>query len=61
MSVYKEVIAKTDPKRVGLIGTSAGGEMLLEMGSRAEQLSLPMPGAIAYGTPMSDSTKTGHT
>jgi acetyl esterase/lipase len=61
MSVYKEVIAKTDPKRVGLIGTSAGGALVLEMGLRAKQLSLPLPGAIASGTPMSDSTKTGDT
>jgi acetyl esterase/lipase len=61
MSVYKEVIAKTDPKRVGLIGTSAGGALVLEMGLRAKQLNLPLPGAIASGTPMSDSTKTGDT
>ena len=59
MAVYKEVIGKTDPKRVGLIGTSAGGALVLEMGLRAKQLGLPMPGAIASGTPMSDSTKTG--
>ena len=59
MAVYKDVIARTDPKRVGLIGTSAGGALVLEMGLRAKQLGLPMPGAIASGTPMSDSTKTG--
>jgi acetyl esterase/lipase len=61
MTVYKEVIAKTDPRRVGLIGTSAGGALVLEMGLRAKQLNLPLPGAIASGTPMSDSTKTGDT
>ena len=61
MAVYKEVIGKTDPKRVGLIGTSAGGALVLEMGLRAKQLGLPLPGAIASGTPMSDSTKTGDT
>ena len=61
IAVYKEVISKTDPKRVGLIGTSAGGALVLEMGLRAKQLGLPMPGAIASGTPMSDSTKTGDT
>ncbi len=61
MAVYKAVIAKTDPKRVGLIGTSAGGALVLEMGLRAKQLGLPMPGAISAGTPMSDSTKTGDT
>ena len=61
MAVYKEIISKTDPKRVGLIGTSAGGALVLEMGLRAKQLGLPLPGAIASGTPMSDSTKTGDT
>lgn len=61
MAVYKDVIAKTDPKRVGLIGTSAGGALVLEMGLRAKQLGMPLPGAIASGTPMSDSTKTGDT
>lgn len=61
MAVYKAVIAKTDPKRVGLIGTSAGGALVLEMGLRAKQQRLPLPGAIASGTPMSDSTKTGDT
>jgi epsilon-lactone hydrolase len=61
MAVYKEVIAKNDPKRVGLIGTSAGGAMVLEMGLRAKQLNMPLPGAIASGTPMADSTKTGDT
>jgi monoterpene epsilon-lactone hydrolase len=61
MAVYKEVIAKTDPKRVGLIGTSAGGALVLEMGLRAKQLGISLPGAIASGTPMSDSTKTGDT
>ena len=61
MAVYKEVIGKSDPKSVGLIGTSAGGALVLEMGLRAKQLGLPLPGAIASGTPMSDSTKTGDT
>ena len=61
MAVYKDVIGKSDPKSVGLIGTSAGGALVLEMGLRAKQLGLPLPGAIASGTPMSDSTKTGDT
>ena len=61
MAVYKAIIAKVDPKRVGLIGTSAGGALVLQMGLRAKQLGLPLPGAIASGTPMSDSTKTGDT
>ena len=61
MAVYKDLIGRSDPRRVGLIGTSAGGALVLEMGLRAKQLGMPMPGAIASGTPMSDSTKTGDT
>ncbi|MDB5956255.1 alpha/beta hydrolase [Ramlibacter sp.] len=61
MAVYRAVIARTKPKRVGLIGTSAGGALVLEMGLRARQLGLPLPGAMASGTPMSDSTKAGDT
>lgn len=61
MAVYRAVIARTDPRRVGLIGTSAGGALVLEMGLRAKQMGIALPGAIASGTPMSDSTKTGDT
>jgi monoterpene epsilon-lactone hydrolase len=59
MTVYKAAIKMQAPGRVGLIGTSAGGALVLEMGLRAKMENLPMIGAIASGTPMSDSTKTG--
>ena len=39
MAVYKAVVAKADPKRVGLISTSAGGALVLEMVLRAKQTS----------------------
>jgi len=61
MAVYKNVLKTTDAKNVGIIGTSAGGALVLEMGLRAKQLNLPMVGAIASGTPMSDVTKVGDT
>ena len=59
VSVYKEVLKTTPPKNVAFFGTSAGGALTLEMVLRARQDGLPMPGAIAPGTPMSDVTKTG--
>ncbi len=59
MTVYKSVVKTTDPKNVGVFGTSAGGALTLEMMLKAKQDGLPMPGAIAPGTPMSDVTKTG--
>ncbi len=59
MTVYRSAIKTTDPKNVGIVGTSAGGALVLEMVLKAKQDGLPMPGAIAPGTPMSDVTKTG--
>jgi epsilon-lactone hydrolase len=59
MTVYKSVIKSTDPKRVAVFGSSAGGALTLEMMLRAKQEGLPMPGAIAPGTPMADTTKVG--
>ncbi len=59
MTVYRSVLKTTDPKNVGVLGTSAGGALVLEMMLRARQLGLPMPGAIAPSTPMSDATKVG--
>jgi epsilon-lactone hydrolase len=61
MAVYKNVLKTTAAKNIGIIGTSAGGALVLEMGLRAKQLNLPMFGAIASGTPMSDVTKVGDT
>lgn len=59
MTVYRAALKTTDPKRVGVFGSSAGGALTLEMMLRAKQDNLPMPGAIAPGTPMSDVTKHG--
>ncbi len=59
VQVYKTELQSNDPKNMAFFGTSAGGALTLEMVLRARQLGLPMPGAIAPGTPMSDVTKTG--
>jgi epsilon-lactone hydrolase len=59
MTVYKAALKMEKPKNIAILGTSAGGALTLEMVLRAKQLGLPMPGAIAPGTPMSDSTKVG--
>jgi monoterpene epsilon-lactone hydrolase len=61
MTVYKSALKTSAPKNVAVFGTSAGGALTLEMMLRAKQMGLPMPGAIAPGTPMSDVTKTGDT
>jgi monoterpene epsilon-lactone hydrolase len=61
MTVYKNAIKTTNPKNVAIFGSSAGGALTLEMILKAKQDGLPMPGAIAPGTPMSDVTKVGDT
>lgn len=59
VAVYKAVLKETPAKNVAFFGTSAGGALTLEMVLRARAQGLPVPGAIAPGTPMSDVTKTG--
>jgi epsilon-lactone hydrolase len=59
VAVYKEALKTTNPKNIAFFGTSAGGALALEMVLRAREKGLPVPGAIAPGTPMSDVTKTG--
>ena len=61
MTVYKAVLKTTVPKKIAVFGSSAGGALTLEMMLRAKREGLPMPGAIAPGTPMSDVTKRGDT
>lgn len=59
MTVYKAGIQRVPPANLAVFGSSAGGALTLEMMLRAKQEGLPMPGAIAPGTPMSDVTKQG--
>lgn len=61
MTVWKATLKTSDPKNIAVFGTSAGGALTLAMVLRAKQDGVPMPGAIAPGTPMSDVTKTGDT
>jgi monoterpene epsilon-lactone hydrolase len=61
MTVWKAETKTTNPKNMAIFGTSAGGALTLEMVLRAKQDGLPLPGAIAPGTPMSDVTKVGDT
>jgi epsilon-lactone hydrolase len=61
MTVYKSIIKTTAPTNVAVFGSSAGGALTLGMILKAKQEGLPLPGAIAPGTPMSDVTKVGDT
>ena len=59
MAVWKAVVKIEKPSRIGLFGTSTGGGMTLAMVQRAKKEGLPVPAAIAPGTPWSDLSKTG--
>jgi epsilon-lactone hydrolase len=61
MAVWKEAIKMQDPRNMAIFGTSTGGGMTLAMILRAKQEGLPLPAAIAPGTPWSDLTETGDT
>lgn len=59
MAVYRALLKTYPAEKIGVFGTSTGGGMTLALVLRAKQENLPLPGAIAPGTPWSDMTKTG--
>ena len=61
MAGYKAVLAMTDPQHLAVVGTSTGGGMTLALMLRAKAEGVPLPAAIAPGTPWSDLTETGDT
>ena len=61
MAVWKAVSATHDPRKMAIFGTSTGGGMTLAIILRAKQEKLPLPAAIAPGTPWADLTETGDT
>ena len=61
VAVWKGALKMAPAKNMAVFGTSAGGALTLSMVLRAKQEGLPLPAAIAPGTPMSDLTGTGDT
>jgi len=61
VAVYRHVVQNTGPKRVAIFGASAGGALTLAIVLRAKRERVPVPAAIAPGTPMSDVTGVGDT
>lgn len=59
LTVYRELLKTYPPEKIGVFGTSTGGGMTLALVLRAKAEGLPLPGAIAPGTPWTDLTKTG--
>ena len=56
---YRAVLGTTKSENIGIFGCSAGGSLTFTTLLRAKAEALPMPGAIAPGTPTVDLTKTG--
>ena len=61
MAAYKELLKVNKPGNVGVVGTSAGGGLVLALCLRAKAEGVPLPGAIAPGTPEADMTNAGDT
>ncbi len=59
MKVWSATSKTHDPKKMAIFGSSAGGNLTLAMVLRAKRDNLPLPAAIAPGTPMSDLTGAG--
>ena len=61
MAVWKAALKLQKARNMAIFGSSTGGAMTLAMILRAKQERLPLPAAIAPGTPWSDLTETGDT
>ncbi len=59
LAVWRALVAEHDPRRLAIFGSSAGGGLTLAAVLRARAEGLPLPGAIAPGTPWSDLTGEG--
>lgn len=59
MAVWRALVAQHDPRRMAIFGASAGGGLTLAMILRAKAEGLPLPAAIAPGTPWCDLTGAG--
>lgn len=59
IAVWKEAVKMTDSKNMAIFGTSTGGGLTLAMVLRAKDENLPLPAAIAPGTPWADLSNIG--
>lgn len=59
LAVYRTLIRGEDRRRVGVYGTSAGGNLVVAMLLQARAAGLPMPGAVGLVSPWSDIGPVG--
>lgn len=60
-AVYRALLRHHDSERIGVFGSSSGGGLALALMLRARARDLPLPGAIAPGTPWADLSGGGDT
>jgi monoterpene epsilon-lactone hydrolase len=58
-AVWKALLAGNDPKRMAVFGTSAGGGLAMALVLRLRALGLPLPAALAPGSPWVDLSGAG--
>ena len=61
IAAYKALLATHKPGDIAIVGTSAGGGLTLALCLRAKAEGVPLPAAIAPGTPEADMTNAGDT
>jgi acetyl esterase/lipase len=59
VSVYRAALKTHPAKSMAVFGSSAGGALTLETVLKLKELGVPLPAAIAPGTPMADLTGVG--
>jgi monoterpene epsilon-lactone hydrolase len=59
VNAWKGVIKTGDPRKMGMVGLSAGGALVLSAVLKLKAEGAPLPAAIAPGTPMADLTGKG--
>ncbi|MCR5814703.1 MAG: alpha/beta hydrolase [Desulfovibrio sp.] len=59
VSVYRELLKTYPAKSIGVFGSSTGGGLTLALVLKLKELGLPLPAAIAPGSPWSDLNKIG--
>jgi acetyl esterase/lipase len=60
-AVWRALVQQNDPRRMAIFGSSAGGALTLSLLLRAKAEGLPLPAAIAPGTPWADLAALGDT
>lgn len=61
IAVWRAAQSMAPARNMAIFGSSAGGGLTLSMVHKIKKDGLPLPGAIAPGTPMADLTEAGDT